>query len=110
MDRLGLALRFESREVPKIGKVPTLLWFDRLNPTISIFQKDARTVLSIFQNQTSPIGAQSKVLLNEIGLQQSQMRGDPSDFILSHFHLTWPAAAGGAAVTFPKDWHRPFSK
>jgi len=85
-------------EVPGVGEVAALLGFDRLDPAVLTVQKDAGAVRLIDQGQAAAVGTQTGVLLNEIGLLQSEVTRNGGDLFFGHLHVARPTAAVGAAL------------
>ena len=100
-----MAKFLRSGKVPQIRKIPALLWFDGLNSTILPFQKDTFTIGLIHECQSTSILGEAGKFMNEGHLGEMFEGGQPGNFGLGQTHLAWPAAAGGATLTFQKDWH-----
>ena len=92
-------------KVPEIWKIATLLRFDGLDGTIFPFEKDAFAIGLVLKGQATPILGEAGKLMNEGHLGKSFEGGEAGDFRFGQTDLARPAAAGGATLTFQKDWH-----
>jgi hypothetical protein len=101
----GMAGLFEAREFPKIGKLAALLRLDRLDGAIAALKKNAGAVRLFQQREAATIPTQAGELLDEIVLAHAFERGEPGDFSSRQTHLSRPATAGRATLTFEKNRH-----
>lgn len=101
----GPAEFFEAREVPEIRKVPALLRLDRLDAAIDALEKNTFAIGFFLEREIPPAGGEAGEALDKIVLGQVEERGKPADFFIAQSHLTWPSAAGGAALAFIEDRH-----
>ena len=103
--RHGVADFFVAGKVPKIWKIAALLRFHRLHRAIFTLKKNALAVGFFHQRQTAAVVAQSRELLDETVFAHALERGQLGDFLIRQTHLSRPAAAGGAMLTFQKNRH-----
>ena len=96
---------FEAREIPQVREVAALLWFYRLHGATLAIEEDTFTVGLILQSEPAPVAAQPRELLDELAFTQAPKGGEARNFHLRKRHLPRPAAAGGATLTFMKNWH-----
>ncbi len=96
---------FESRKVPTVWKIPASLRFDGLNRAIIAVEKNTRAVRLFLQYEPATVVAQPGELLDEVVFAHVLQRRKPADLGIRHKHLSRPAAAGGATLTFVEDRH-----
>jgi hypothetical protein len=101
----GAAGLAEAGEIPKIGKIAALLWFDGVDGAIAAVKEDAFTVGFVLESQTLAIAGQASELLDEIEVAEAAKGGDACDFIVGQTNLSGPPAAGGTAIAFEKNRH-----
>ena len=101
----GPADLFKAGEIPEIWEIPALLWFDRLHRAIVSRQKNALAVWVFLQGQSLAVMTQPREMLDEFIFGEALEGGEPGDFRLGQAHLSRPAAAGGATLTFKKNRH-----
>lgn len=95
----------ESGKVPTVRKIPASLRFDGLNRAIVAVEENTRAVRLFLQHEPATVVAQPGELLDEVVFAHVLERREPGDLGISHTHLPWPAAAGGATLTFVEDRH-----
>ena len=96
---------FESREVPEVRKITTLLWFDRLHRAIIAFEENAFTVRLVFQDKSLSIVAKLKELLHEVELAELFERSEAGNLFITQAHLPGPSTTGRATLAFVKNRH-----
>ena len=96
---------FETREVPQIGKIAALLWFDRLNRAVVAFEKNAFAIRFVEQGQSISVTGKPGVSLDEIEFAQFLEHRQSLDFFVGQPHLARPSAASGATLAFIENWH-----
>lgn len=69
--RFGLTDLLKTGEVPKVGEILALLWFDWVNLTAITFQEDTSTTGLIRQGQAAAAVVDSSIPIDEFGLAQS---------------------------------------
>ena len=94
-----------SGEIPAIGEVLALLWFDCLNGTVVTFQKEAGSVRLIYEGQSFAIRTQTRVILNELIYVQMHECRDGLNLFLRHSDKSRPAAACCASLAEIGRWH-----
>ena len=105
MARDGVAGFFKAGKIPEVRKVAALLRLDGLHRAVVALQKNAFAIRLVQQCQSAPIRAQPREALDEVGFAQALERGEAGDRGIVQPHLSRPAAAGGAALTFVEDGH-----
>ena len=103
--RDGAARFLEAGEIPEVRKIAALLRLDGLHGAIIAFQKNAAAIRLFLQGQSAAIPSQPRELLDEIGLAHTLERSEPGDLHVRQTHLSRPAAAGRATLTFIKNRH-----
>ena len=63
-------------EVPGVGEVTALLWFDRLDSAVLTVEKDAGAVGLVDEGKAATIGAEPGVALNKIIFAKTKMAGN----------------------------------
>jgi len=101
----GPAGLFKAGETPKIWEIPALLRLGRLHGAIVTLQKNAFAIWLFLQGQSLPVMAEAGETLDEIVFAETLADGEPGDFFVGQAHLSRPAAAGGATLTFVEDRH-----
>ena len=103
--REGATGFFKAGKIPEVRKLTTLPGLHGLHGAIVTFKKDAAAVRFFLQSQPATIPSQPRELLDEIGFAHALESGEPGNFPLRQAHLSRPAAAGGATLTFKENWH-----
>ena len=101
----GAAEFSRTRKVPKIRKIPALLWFDRLHGAVFAVEENAFSIRLVRKGKSPPILGQPGELLDKFWLCHSLAGRQPGDFRLGQTHLPRPATAGRATLTLQKNWH-----
>jgi hypothetical protein len=103
--RDGLTGFLEAGKVPQVREITALLRLHRLHGAILAFQKNALATRFFLKHKSAPVVAQSCEMLDEFVFTDALKRGEPGDFFIRQAHLTRPATAGGATLTFIKNRH-----
>jgi len=101
----GAADLFRPGKIPKIGEILALPGLDRLHRAIISVQKNAFVIGFFLQRQPLAILPQPSETLDEFVFAEALEGGQPRDFRVGQTHLSRPAAAGRATLTFQKNRH-----
>jgi len=101
----GAAGFFGAGEIPEIGEIAALLRFDGLHGAVAVFEKNAFAIRFFREGEAAPVLRQSGKLLDEIEFAQAAKFRQARDFHLRQAHLSGPATAGRAPLTFEENRH-----
>jgi hypothetical protein len=96
---------FEAWEIPQVGKISALFWFDGLHRAISALQKNALAVGFVLKGESAPVVSQAGEGLDESKFAHAFECREARDFRVRQPNLPRPPATGRATLAFVKYRH-----